>query len=178
MTAIIRKSRLKNYLIALMLGFTVLTIISLSWNIVNVQQQVRQLAELEAKTNLNKDLAFRLWATRHGGAYFIVNARTQPSPFLANVKDRDVNISSTKMLTLYNPATMLRDIMHDYSKLYGVKTRITGKIYMNPENAPDAWESKALEALLHGKKSLKSSPIWMAKNICVSCSRCIWNRGA
>lgn len=155
MTAIIRKSRLKNYLIALMLGFTVLTIISLSWNIVNVQQQVRQLAELEAKTNLNKDLAFRLWATRHGGAYFIVNARTQPSPFLANVKDRDVNISSTKMLTLYNPATMLRDIMHDYSKLYGVKTRITGKIYMNPENAPDAWESKALEALLHGKKEFK-----------------------
>lgn len=143
---------LSRYLLFFIIGFMLLVISSLVWNIHNTNQQILQLATQEAKTNLNKDLAFRLWATRHGGAYLVVDKNTQPIPYLAHIKDRDINISNTKMLTLYNPAKMLREVMNDYNKLYGVKARITGKIYMNPENAPDAWESKALDILSKGKK--------------------------
>ncbi|MDP2851692.1 MAG: EAL domain-containing protein [Sulfuricurvum sp.] len=128
---------------------------SLVWNIINVNQQVLQLAELEAQTNLNKDRAFRLWATRHGGAYLIVNEDTKPVEFLADVKERDITSPSGQTLTLYNPASMLREIMNDYSNLYGIKARITGKMYLNPENAPDAWEMKALDELSRGKKEFK-----------------------
>ncbi|MDD5117820.1 MAG: EAL domain-containing protein [Sulfuricurvum sp.] len=143
---------LSKYIPLFIIGFMILILTSLIWNIHNINQQILQLATQEAKTNLNKDLAFRLWATRHGGAYLTVDENTKPIPFLANIKDRDVNISSGKMLTLYNPATMLREIMNDYGKLYGVKARITAKVYMNPENAPDTWESKALDILSSGKK--------------------------
>lgn len=143
---------ISDYFKVIMFFFTLLVAGSLIWNMNDMRTHLKELAHLEAKTNLDKDKAFRLWATRHGGAYFIVDKDTQPSPYMAIVKDRDVVTTSGKTLTLYNPATMLRDIMHDYSELYGVKARITGKIYMNPQNAPDAWESKALEHLIKGEK--------------------------
>lgn len=143
---------ISSYVKVIMGLFTLLIAASLLWNISDIKIHLEELAHLEAKTNLNKDRAFRLWATRHGGVYFIVDKNTQPSPYLSFMKERDVVTKSGKVLTLYNPATMLREIMHDYSKLYGVKARITGKIYMNPQNAPDAWESKALEHLIKGEK--------------------------
>lgn len=150
-----RKSVLSRYLRFILIGFMLLVMSSLVWNIINVNQQVLQLAELEAQTNLNKDRAFRLWATRHGGAYLIVNEDTKPVEFLADVKERDITSPSGQTLTLYNPASMLREIMNDYSNLYGIKARITGKMYLNPENAPDAWEMKALDELSRGKKEFK-----------------------
>jgi len=150
-----RRSVLTRYFRFVLVAFMILVMSSLIWNIINVNQQVLQLAELEAQTNLNKDRAFRLWATRHGGAYLIVNKDTKPVEFLADVKERDVSTTSGQMLTLYNPASMLREIMNDYSNLYGVKARITGKMYLNPENAPDAWEAKALDELSHGQKEVK-----------------------
>lgn len=150
---------LSRYFKFILVLFTLLVLISAFWNIQDMQRHVEELAKMEATTNLNKDRAFRLWATRHGGAYFIVDKNTQPSPFMAIIKDRDVTTSSGKTLTLYNPATILRDIMNDYSALYGTKTRITGKVYMNPENAPDAWEAKALEKLTHGEKEFREVSI-------------------
>ena len=39
-----------------------------------------------------------------------------------------------------NPAYMVRQLMDQYEKLYGVKGRITGLKVLNPENAPDEWE--------------------------------------
>lgn len=151
----IRTTVSAKYFQYLAIGFMILVLTSFIWNLLNINQQILQLAELEAKTNLNKDLAIRLWATRHGGAYLMVDKETPPVSFLAGIKDRDVNTSSGKMLTLYNPATILREIMNDYSKLYGIKARITGKVYMNPENAPDSWEQKALNELSGGKKEFQ-----------------------
>ncbi len=148
-------SFVSRYLKVVIVVFTLLIALSLAWNISNTRQETTRLAELEANTNLNKDRAFRLWATRHGGAYFKVDKDTQPSIFLSHISDRDVKTDSGKVLTLYNPATMLRDIMHDYSKLYGVKTRITAELYLNPENAPDVWEAQALKKLKAGAKTVK-----------------------
>ncbi|WP_295023317.1 EAL domain-containing protein [Sulfurimonas sp.] len=146
---------ISKYTKAFILFFSILIALSLFWNIGNVKKETQRLAEMEATTSLNKDLAFRLWGTRHGGAYLIVDEQTQPSVFLAHVSERDVKTTSGKTLTLYNPATMLREIMNDYSKLYGVKARITAELYLNPENAPDAWEAKALKELKRGKKEFK-----------------------
>lgn len=143
------------YIKLIMLLFTLLVLASTLWNIQHIHKHIEELAKIEATTNLNRDKAFRLWATRHGGAYFIVDKETQPSPFMSMVEDRDVTTTSGKTLTLYNPATMLRDIMHDYSKLYGIQTRITAKLYMNPKNAPDAWESTALDKLHNGEKKVE-----------------------
>lgn len=104
------------------------------------------LVRKEARTNLNKDLAFRLWATRHQGVYVPVTDETPPSPYMAHVPERDITTPSGRRLTLLNPAYMLRQIMSDYAELYGIKGHITAQLLLRPENAPDPWEAKALQA--------------------------------
>ena len=49
-----------------------------------------------------------------------------------------------------NPAYMMSQITREFEKLYGIKGRITGQILLNPNNAPDEWESEALEKFDQG----------------------------
>jgi len=127
--------------------WTVVVVLSLGWGIDQAERQALQLAEVEAKSNLKRDLAFRRWATSQGGIYVRVTERTQPNPYLAHIPDRDVAMPDGGLLTLYNPATMLREIKKAQTELYGTLARITGEEYLNPINAPDEWEKKALSII-------------------------------
>lgn len=118
--------------------------LSLGWNVIQSDRQALQLAEAEAKSNLKRDLAFRRWATGHGGLYVQVTDSTRPNPFLSQISDRDIALPDGGMLTLLNPATMLREIKGQQNELYGVLARITAEKVLNPINAPDEWEKKAL----------------------------------
>lgn len=118
--------------------------LSYVWNLQNIQEQTISLAEVEARSSLKQDLAFRIWSTNHGGVYLRVNKNTQPSPYLAHIPNRDVPIPGGGMLTLQNPAASLREIKETQGELYGDLARITGLKYLNPINAPDNWEKKAL----------------------------------
>ena len=53
-----------------------------------------------------------------------------------------------------NPAYMLRQMMGEYSELYGVKGRITSLKPFRPENTPDEWERSTLEAFDQGVKEV------------------------
>ncbi|MEO5365316.1 MAG: ATP-binding protein [Magnetococcus sp. WYHC-3] len=111
---------------------------------------VRQLAIDNARAHFAKDLAFRHWATRHGGVYVPTDARTPPSPYLAHLPERDITTPSGVKLTLMNPAYMLRQLMQEYPGMYGARGRITSLQYLNPINAPDDWEQTALKDFEHG----------------------------
>ena len=65
---------------------------SADWNIRREHEKVLDLARVEAKANLNKDRAFRLWTSSKGGIYLPVDENTQASPYLAHIPDRDVNM--------------------------------------------------------------------------------------
>lgn len=117
------------------------------WDFQQTRARAVQLADTEAKTHLKRDLAFRRWATQHGGLYVLVTNSTRPSEFMAGVPERDVVTPSGQVLTLYNPATVLRLLMVQQAELYGIQARITGVKYLNPANAPDEWEAKALEVV-------------------------------
>jgi two-component system cell cycle sensor histidine kinase/response regulator CckA len=123
---------------------------SLLWNVYDERQQTQSVAKNEALSNFNKDLAFRLWATKHGGVYVPATEDTPPNPYLSHIPDRDINLPSGKRLTLMNPAYMLRQIMEDYDKLFGIKGHITSLKPLNPRNMPDAWERKALQDFERG----------------------------
>ncbi|MBF0186180.1 MAG: DUF3365 domain-containing protein [Magnetococcales bacterium] len=125
---------------------------SLAWNIYNEWGQMRELAAMEARAHINKDQAFRAWASRHGGVYVPIDDRTSPNPRLAHISERDIQTPSGKKLTLMNPAYMLRQLMSEYAELYGIKGRITSFMPLNPNNAPDEWEGKALRAFEQGVK--------------------------
>jgi len=119
--------------------------ISLFWNLQRESTRILQLAEVEAKANLSKDLAFRRWATKMGGLYVKVTPDSQPSPFMSHIEERDTITKSGQQLTLYNPAIILRLLMETQKQLYGIQARITGEQILNPANSPDEWERKGLK---------------------------------
>jgi len=133
-------------LIGLVLGWTIVVGGSLLWNEHLVRHKVLANARLEAETVISKDLAYRRWATMHGGVYVHPTAETPPNPWLEHPK-RDVVTTDGDQLTLMNPAYMTRQLMGMFSQQYGVKGHITSLKLKNPINAPDAWEREALHQL-------------------------------
>lgn len=123
---------------------------SLAWNIQHDHDQLLDQARTEARASFNKDITFRRWGTLHGGVYVPMDEHQQPIPWLQHLPDRDVTTTQGKQLTLLNPASMVRQMMEQYSRDYGIKGRITGLKYINPANAPDAWERAQLLAFQRG----------------------------
>jgi len=134
--------------------WTGLVAISLVWNISQRREETRVLATKEAISHFEKDTAFRYWASSHGGVYVPTDERTPPNVNLAHIPDRDITTPSGKMLTLMNPAYMLRQLMTEYEQKYGIKGKITAypDKLLNPINMPDAWELAALKAFDQGKR--------------------------
>ncbi|MBF0098436.1 MAG: DUF3365 domain-containing protein [Magnetococcales bacterium] len=163
------------------LTWSCLILLSMAWNYHNESQQTEQLLVSVARANFDKDVAFRLWATAHGGVYVPVDERTPPSPYLSHIPERDIVTPSGRQLTLMNPAYMLRQLMTDFAELYGIRGRITGLQYLNPHNAPDEWESEALLAFekgasevmtfttLHGEKYLRLMQPLITTEGCLKC---------
>ena len=126
--------------------------VSLAWNISNEKKQSVALALNSARENFNKDKAFRLWGTKHGGVYVPPTEKTPPNPYLAHLKERDVVTTDGKKLTLMNPAYMIKQVMDDYTELFGITGRIVGQVALNPDNLADEFESKAIDAFIAGTK--------------------------
>lgn len=155
---------------------------SLFWNLDNAKRQMLDMAYAEAGAVRDKDMAFRRWAMRHGGVYVAATVETAPSPYLSHVPRRDLHTVDGQNLTLRAPATMVREMMDDYAEHRGVRGRITGLRYLNPANAPDAWERRQLEAFTRGEKSevweiadmdgkpyLRYLRAWYMEPVCVEC---------
>ncbi len=140
--------------IAVLLFWTFLLGITLYWNIDNIRREEIAMATAEARANWNKDQVFRAWASKHGGFYVTPDSRTPPSPYLAHLPDRDVVTREGKKLTLMNPAYMMRQMTEEFEQTYGIKGRITAKVLLNPNNAPDEWERKALDQFDKGVKEI------------------------
>jgi len=130
--------------------------LSLVWSIRLEQGHTAALVEKEARASFDKDAATRQWATRHGGVYVPIDERTPPNPYLSFVPDRDVVTPSGRRLTLMNPAYMLRQMMEEFGKDYGIRGHLTSLKPLNPNNAPDAWERQALLAFESGVKEVSA----------------------
>jgi len=137
-----------------MLFWTVIVIFSLVWNINQIEDQAEYLATVEARANWNKDLAFRLWATRHGGLYVKPDERTPPNPYLAHLPERDVVTTDGMKLTLMNPAYMMRQMTDEFEEMYGIKGSITARTLLNPINKADPWELQALKRFDQGETEI------------------------
>ena len=122
----------------------------LVWTIVQRQHHTETEATTAALAYFDKDQAFRLWATSHGGVYVPATERTPPSPYLAHLPYRDIAAPSGEKLTLMSPAYVVRQMNTEFSDLYGVAGHITSLNPLRPENAPDDWERDALTAFESG----------------------------
>lgn len=117
------------------------------WDVQQKKQEIEVLALTEAKSGLNRDLALRRLISDIGGIYAPVGGIIKPNPHLANIPNRDIVTGSTT-LTMVNPATVVRlmsELNKNDAQLHAV--RITGLKYLNPANAPDAWEIAAMKSI-------------------------------
>ncbi len=126
----------------------------LAWNVSLQRDKTFDMAKAEAMANINKDFAFRQWASSHGGVYVPINPKTNtyPNPYLDHVDEREIQTPAGRRLTLMNPAYMLRQMQQNYDHLYGVRGRITSLNPLNPNNAPDEWEARVLQSFEKGLK--------------------------
>lgn len=121
------------------------------WDLNITRRFILKEAQTDALANYNKDVAFREWATTHGGVYVPVDERTPPNPYLTNIPERDIVTPSGKRLTLMNPAYMARQMNDFFAKKGTVFGHITSLKLKNPDNKADAWEEEALRAFEKGE---------------------------
>jgi diguanylate cyclase (GGDEF)-like protein/PAS domain S-box-containing protein len=162
------------------LVWTLLIAASFAYNAFSVHRNVMHNAEAAALATINKDMSFRKWATSHGGVYVPPSERIPPNPYL-HIPDRDVETTSGKVLTLMNPAYMLRDLQLNFPGDYGILTNITSLTPINPHNSADAWEVKALtqfeqnpepvQAISHinGQAYLRLMQPFVVEPLCLKC---------
>jgi len=105
-----------------------------------------------AETMLERDLLYRDWAASHGGLYVPVTTDSPPNPHLEFLPERDVITTDGKKLTLINPSYMTHQVFARGNLVEGTVSKITSLKYLNEQNAPDAWEKKALKELEKGGK--------------------------
>lgn len=149
-----RAPAIRRNVLAAIVAWSAIVSGSLGWGMLGISQEGLKLAQYEANAYIDKDIAFRNWATSHGGVYVPPSETTPPNPYLSFVPDRDVTTTSGKNLTLMNPAYMLREIQSRFSGPLGEKGHITSLKPLNPDNAPDAWERSALLLLERGAKEV------------------------
>jgi PAS domain S-box-containing protein len=145
-----RSSLLASHFMILVSAWTIVVGSLMVFDVLQIRHTILEMASNEACAYFNKDQSFRLWAALHGGVYVPVNERTQPNPYLSHIPERDIMTPSGKPFTLMNPAYMLRQIMEEYSDLYGVRGHITSLKPFRTETAPDEWEESALLSFERG----------------------------
>ncbi len=134
------------------LCWTIICLVATLWNIMDTRDKSVELAEKEARTSLNKDLALCLWAADQNGIYVPATEANPPNPNLSHIPERDLLSPSGRQLTLMNPAYILRQVIGHYSSLSGNKGHIVSLKALTPTNTPDEWEASALRDFIGGKK--------------------------
>lgn len=147
------KSRLRVswYFWVLFAAGTIAVALSLGWHLTQSNAMVREAARIQARTAFEKDVLYRRWNAQYGGVYAKISPSTQPNPYL-KVPERDISTPAGKQLTLINPAYMTRQVHELGASGTGVKGHITSLKPIRPQNAPDAWETRALRSFDQGAK--------------------------
>lgn len=129
-------------------------ILGVAWHLFEIYQNTLELARIQASHSYEKDVVYRRWAAGHGGVYVPPTADTPPNTYLSEIENRDITTTSGLQLTLVNPAYMTRQV-HQLGRLqFGHQSHITSLKPIRPENAPDAWESAALQGFEQGKQEV------------------------
>lgn len=132
----------------LIITWTLLLLIVLVWNCYQVREGVHKQAIVALRNTVDNDMAFRAWATEHGGVYVPITANTTPNPYLTDVnKTIFTACDGSQVYTLLNPAYIMRQVYALRLENTGLYNRLTSLDAINPINAADAWEAQALSQL-------------------------------
>jgi len=131
-----------------------LILISFFWNSYKVESLLLDQARTELRANFFKDQTFRMWATKHGGVYVPVTESQKPDPYVEFLSERDVVTPSGRLLTLINPALMVRQFNELAKEKFGTEGHISSLMPINPINKADEWEQLAYPEFEKGVKEV------------------------
>ena len=116
-------------------------------------EAIKYKAESLAQNSQN----VRSWIGGHGGVYVQVGEGISPIPLLAELPERDIETPSGRKLTLLNSPALLRQMFHEFEGSGGGdRIRLVADHPINPSNAPDDWEKKALTELEAGATKVQT----------------------
>jgi putative nucleotidyltransferase with HDIG domain/diguanylate cyclase (GGDEF)-like protein len=142
---------LKRWVIYIILFWTGVIGFFIFYDLYHSYEYAKNEALLKAKTKIQNDIDFRQWIASHGGVYVPIDKNTKPNLYLAHLKNRDIETFDNQHLTLINPAYALRQLLTQSSFNKHID-KITSNILLNPNNAPDMWEKKALNKVIKSEK--------------------------
>lgn len=116
-----------------------------------IRMRTMIMAELISHTRAYFEtiVATRSWNANYGGVYVEKKAGVQSNPYYPHP---DVETKDGRTFTIRNPAMMTREVSEYIGKDKSFSFHITSKQLINPNNKPDAFESRALDELSRGKK--------------------------
>ncbi len=116
---------------------------------VNAERAIEAELHTRAEALFNAVVLARNWNALHGGVLVEKRAGVESSPYL---KDPDVRGDDGKVYTRRNPALMAREISELAEAQGAFGFHITSLKPVNPANAPDAFEARALAAFDRGDR--------------------------
>jgi diguanylate cyclase (GGDEF)-like protein len=129
-------------------------LVSLYMNIQRDRDMVMSQALSHANTAIDKDMTYRHLVSGVGGIYMPTDRGIEPNPFLSHIPHREVITQEGRELTLVNSSYFTR-LVHDSEAAafpHGVRGHVTSLKPLRPQNAPDPWETEALQAFVAGAK--------------------------
>lgn len=130
-----------------------LNVLSLLMQINGVHSTAKNIAFAQGQLFFNHIVTMRHWNAEHGGVYVPITEQTPPNPHL-DVPERDIVTVDGRRLTLVDPAYMTRQLADMERDRTSIQFKLTSLAPKRPENQPDDWESKALQAFERGERSV------------------------
>lgn len=135
---------IKRYILLVGIFWSLLCFAALLSHFRDDYQQAITSAQIRGRTMLERDVLYRNWSSSHGGVYVPVTSSSLPNPYLDFLPERDIETRDGRQLTLINPSYMTRLVFEQDNQFSETISKITSLKYLNPDNAPDSWERKAL----------------------------------
>lgn len=120
------------------------------WAYSEQRDHLEKVVQYKAESLAQNSQAIRRWVGGHGGVYVEVDDKIKPISLLSKLPERDIETPSGRKLTLLNSPALLREILHEFESSGNDKVRLVSHQPMNPSNAPDDWEKKALHEIETG----------------------------
>ncbi len=140
---------IKRYFFISAFCWSLLMLVAMGYEMHHTMHDSEQLALLEARTALTKDLIYRRWVVSKGGVYASVAKNSPPNPYL-QVPEQNIETPSGQKLTLINPAYMIRQVYELERETRGIRSHITSLNPIRPQNKADIWEEKVLQKFEQG----------------------------
>ncbi len=133
-------------------GWTLMVAVALGLGLRDAREERVRGAEVRAREAATAELSLHSLNAARGGVYALVSESIAPDPALAQLPQRDLATVSGEKLTRLSPVHLERLVAGPEPSGGGPRGHLRSLTPRRPENAPDPWETGALQRLAQGER--------------------------